>query len=436
MNNAASLIVYGRTDGGYRRGAIVFAKNGQPKPGIMLISGSEVTATHTVYQIRRYADRKAIYTSVGTDYCTAQALLTRTKLTRKREAIDAQLGITMPKTDAELAAEKIAEAVERAAEEAERQRQRKTLAQYAEEFRAKKNGLSTDSVALVKDAVLPFIKFAGKTYLEDITGQHVADWYDSMRKAGYAVRTCQTRYTTVRGFLKGCGVNLAELIDESVHARLRRKPDACTEPYAQDEIDKLLSVCDSYYQLVFTVLLCTGMRYREANHLTWRQIKWDKNIIIVEGQQEIHHAKTGKIIPFSTKTGKGRMIPLFASLRVMLEDWRQQHPDTIYVLGTRRDLPDNHWLGKLKQFAREAGLNCGMCASCAKRGECEQFYLHKFRHSFAHRCLEQFSIHQVSKWLGHHDLQVTSIYLSGAPKDADCDPFAVTPPKKAAAHAA
>jgi len=199
MNNAASLIVYGRTDGGYRRGAIVFAKNGQPKPGIMLISGSEV--------------RKAIYTSVGTDYCTAQALLTRTKLTRKREAIDAQLGITMPKTDAELAAEKIAEAVERAAEEAERQRQRKTLAQYAEEFRAKKNGLSTDSVALVKDAVLPFIKFAGKTYLEDITGQHVADWYDSMRKAGYAVRTCQTRYTTVRGFLKGCGVNLAELID-------------------------------------------------------------------------------------------------------------------------------------------------------------------------------------------------------------------------------
>jgi site-specific recombinase XerD len=34
------------------------------------------------------------------------------------------------------------------------------------------------------------------------------------------------------------------------------------------------------------------------------------------------------------------------------------------------------------------------------------------------------TIHQVSKWLGHHDLSVTSIYLSGNAADPDKDPFA------------
>jgi integrase len=52
--------------------------------------------------------------------------------------------------------------------------------------------------------------------------------------------------------------------------------------------------------------------------------------------------------------------------------------------------------------------------------------LHKFSHSYARRCLDSgCTIHQVSRWLGHADLSVTSIYLSGDAGKPDNDPFGV-----------
>src|ERR1035441_2989076 len=122
----------------------------------------------------------------------------------------------------------------------------------------------------------------------------------------------------------------------------------------------------------------------------------------------------------------GRKVPMFASLKTTLQEWRKQNPDTIYVVGTLRgDHPNNHWLDALKHFAREAGLNCGVCDSCTLRNECEKFYLHRFRHTFAHRCLRSGrGIHTVSKDLGHHDLSITSIYLSGSSDENGKDPFA------------
>lgn len=164
---------------------------------------------------------------------------------------------------------------------------------------------------------------------------------------------------------------------------------------------------------------------REAMHLTWANVRED--FINVPGEQKINHMNHGKlvVVKFSTKTRKGRKIPLFPSLKMALQAWRDQHPHTIYVVGTRSDLPNNHWLRKLKEFAHTAGLDCGVCDGCASGAGCEKYYLHKFRHTFAKRCLDSgLSLHQVSKWMGHHDLSITSIYLSGAASDPDSDPFA------------
>src|ERR1700735_1619774 len=106
VGSAATLVLYGKVpDLGWRRGTIVFARNGVPKPGIMLVSGREVTASHLAFQIRTYVNRQASYVTVGTDYREAKALLERMQDTRKREALDARLGIAQPKSAAELAAD-------------------------------------------------------------------------------------------------------------------------------------------------------------------------------------------------------------------------------------------------------------------------------------------------------------------------------------------
>lgn len=426
--SAASLVVYGKIpDLGWRRGSIRYAKNGLPKPGILLIRGREVMAETVVYQIRQYKNRQATYTSVGTEYREALALLERMRNTRQRNRLNDALGVELPKTPDEIAAEK-AEA------EAERLAKRKTLTQYATEYLAKKKKLSLDSIALYRDTIQPFVDSTGAKYPEDLTGEMVADWYDSLVDDDYAQRTCQTRYIAVRGFLKRCGgINLTDLIDDDTHRRLRKKPDAHTEPYTKEQVEKLLATADPYYRMVFQLLVSTGLRMAEAMNLTWDQVKWDENEILVKGEMVIYHPTARvknklKVIRFKTKTGKGRKVPMFPSLKRALLAWRNQNPTTIFVVGTRRDLPNNHWLRYLKIIARDAGINCGTCATCVSKGECEGAYIHRFRHTFAIRCLRGGqNLHQVSKWMGHSSIAVTAIYMSGSPDDAAGDPFASAP---------
>ena len=86
--SAASLVLYGKAGAlGWRRGAVILSKNGQPKPGVMLINGAEVQATNLSCQIRTYADRKPVHKSVGTDY--REALDTLQSIVLKRKRVDA-----------------------------------------------------------------------------------------------------------------------------------------------------------------------------------------------------------------------------------------------------------------------------------------------------------------------------------------------------------
>ena len=419
VNSTSSLVLYGKVpDLGWRRGAVAYAKNNVPKPGVMVVNGCELTCENYTFQIRMYSNRKNVYTPVGSDYRQAKTLLERLMDTRKREALDERLGISLPKSQTEIEGERIAE-------EAEREAKRKTLAQFSTEYLAKKVGLSRHSEALYR-CIPAFIAHSGKKFPEDLTERDVVNWFNSLKAAGYAQRTCQTRYSTLRGFLSSIGVNLNVLIDKSEHRKMNKKPDANTEPYSDEEIALLLAGCDEYHKVVYTLLLMTGLREQEATHLTWNQIKWTKNKIKIEGEMAIHHPKRkGLVIKFKTKNGKGREVPLFPSLKTVLEEWRLKHPDAVFVIGTKRDLPNTHLLRHLKKDARKAGINCGMCETCVKIGSCANLFLHKFRHSYAHTCLDKFSIHQVSKWMGHSNIAVTAIYLTGTPKDADVDPFAL-----------
>ena len=50
--------------------------------------------------------------------------------------------------------------------------------------------------------------------------------------------------------------------------------------------------------------------------------------------------------------------------------------------------------------------------TCKTHAVCEQFYLHKFRHTFAcMHLLAGVDVRTVQLWLGHSDLETTSCYL-------------------------
>jgi integrase len=401
----ASLVLYASLPNlGWRRGSIV-------EPGVLLYNGQQYRVPNPTYQIRTYLGRKAVYSSIGNDYHKAQAMLERTQNFRELDAtqnrateLNRKLGHEVIPTE-----------------------KRTTLAEYAKRFmdgkKAPSKKLSGDAIYLYDVTITEFIKVSGKKFPGELVEQDVERYLDVLSER-LSDRTRLTRYVSLRGFLDFAGVKPSTLISKDSHARWRAKAPQETEPYTADQLDKLLPVCTPYYKLIFKFLLSTGLRQQEAMHLTWANINWQRGVINVPHEQRLNHK--GRILEFKTKNGKKRSVPLFASLRAELLAWREKNPNAIYVLGSEaHDMPNRHWLKYLKTFARRAGLNCGVCDGCAARHECEGFYLHKFRHTFAHRCLDaQQSLKQVSQWLGHSSVAVTSIYLSGRAPDATADPFA------------
>ncbi len=384
----------------------------------MKVNGKTLTVSSPIFQIRTYSGSKAKYTSVGPDLAAALDILKKVQATRQLEAAQEALGIIVPK-------------------EAPKG---KTLAELVKEYIAKKRSPSLDlsetSVRHYEDSLPAFVALSKRELPSEVTESDIINYCDHLKRDGYSAKTRKMRYTAVRGFLRSCGVVPEKLIDPATHKRLAPRIDQDIDPYSSADLERLYATCDEYHALVYKFLLATGLRYREANHLTWAAIDFDRWVINLAGEQRVNRRfrsrKSGKMVnaavEFKTKSRKSREIPVFPSLRPLLLEWRKQNPDKVFVFGTpRSDMPDNHWLEYGKHAWKRAGLNCRQCNGCVKRNECEDFFLHRFRHSYAHMCLDGgVPIHKVSRRMGHYSIEVTAIYLRGdSQQDDGKDPFAV-----------
>jgi integrase len=84
-------------------------------------------------------------------------------------------------------------------------------------------------------------------------------------------------------------------------------------------------------------------------------------------------------------------------------------------------------LEKLKAVAWRGKLNCGHCITthklkdgavkinrCSSGPYCSRWFLHKFRHTYATRHLQDgIDIRTLQQWMGHRDIASTMVYLKG-----------------------
>ena len=84
-------------------------------------------------------------------------------------------------------------------------------------------------------------------------------------------------------------------------------------------------------------------------------------------------------------------------------------------------------LEKLKAVVWRGKLNCGHCAvphrlqggttkinHCAAGPYCGRWFLHKFRHTYATRHLQDgIDIRTLQQWMGHRDIASTMVYPKG-----------------------
>ena len=94
--------------------------------------------------------------------------------------------------------------------------------------------------------------------------------------------------------------------------------------------------------------------------------------------------------------------------------------NSLLIFPNGQGRPNGHLLRDLKNVALRGKINCCHCNSthfgkpvtCKTHAVCEQFYLHKFCHTFAcMHLLAGVDVQTVQLWLGHADLETTSCYL-------------------------
>jgi integrase len=167
-----------------------------------------------------------------------------------------------------------------------------------------------------------------------------------------------------------------------------------TRPYlTKEDLQKLLEHTKGT-QLHDIILFAamTGMRRGEIVNLTWQDIDWQHQSIVVKSS-----------LTYQTKGGKIRLIPMNSTVKALLEGMSNRSG---YLFpGDRGGKYNGNFAS---QRFRKAIRDCGLD---------KRLHFHSLRHTFASLLVKEgISLYHVQKLLGHSSPRVTEIYahLGGA----------------------
>jgi integrase len=158
---------------------------------------------------------------------------------------------------------------------------------------------------------------------------------------------------------------------------------------SRDNFQHLLrNVKEGYLKHIFLFGALTGMRLNEIIHLKWDNIDIERQVIRVENS-----------VGFTTKSGRGRTIPLNKLLLDLLISIRPQQAQSSFVFSRRGYRYSPGFIShRFKLYIRALGLN-------------EALHFHSLRHTFASWLVQEgVSLYEIQKLLGHSDLKVTEVY--------------------------
>lgn len=242
--------------------------------------------------------------------------------------------------------------------------------------------------AAYSTALKYFTESRAKVYLEDIERRDLLNFSAFLRdEKELHPRTCWNKFSNVMSFLKAQNIRgLAKKNDWPSY--VEEEP----EVYEQEELDALFAACNEQERLSFEFFLMTGMREQEVMHAYWSDVNFAHATVRVS-----HKSDRG----WTPKAYKEREIPIPEKLLKSLKAWKAKGDRACpLVFPTGGCNPKLDFLDCLKTSAERAKLNK------------ENFWLHKFRATFATRCLwAGVDLRTVQLWLGHSDMESTVRYL-------------------------
>jgi integrase/recombinase XerD len=246
-----------------------------------------------------------------------------------------------------------------------------------------------------------------KQYVEDATRQDAIDFMTYCYEQGLGARTVYDKVVTVLQLFKRYGKSgLMERGDWPNYV------DTIRPIYEPEELMGMFRVCTEDEATLLKFLLGSGFRDQEIRHVEWRDIDFRNHEVRVKAKPHWR---------FTPKNWEERAVPLPAALVDRLKRRKEQrsaNPNEL-VFPNGRGKPDSEMDMIVKRVAERARLNCKQCVTehgnkCKEGPYCMNFFLHKFRHTFATNHLRDgVDIRTVQSWLGHRDIKSTMVYLKG-----------------------
>jgi integrase len=344
---------------------VVLSPNGRVKPDLVLVSGKQERHSEGAYYLEWRENGRRIRLSVGKDPQDAAA-----RRQRKEAELNAlNNGVSVLPDNGKDGPRSIARAVAQFVEETELTKKPKTLAAYT-------------------TALNYFTQSCPKLYLHDIERKDLLKFSAFLRDdKNQAPRSVYNKFETIMTFLKANGIR--GLVGKNDWPRYTEEEP---EMYEQAELDKLFKACDAEERLWYEFFLMTGMREQEVMHTYWSDVNLSAATVRVS-----HKPDRG----WTPKAYKEREIPIPARLVKSLKAWKARSDKTCsLVFPTSGCNPKLDFLDCLKAVAERAKLDE------------DNFWLHKFRATFATRCLwAGVDLRTVQQWLGHSDMESTMRYL-------------------------
>jgi len=154
-----------------------------------------------------------------------------------------------------------------------------------------------------------------------------------------------------------------------------------------EELRRFFSACDSWERRVFSIMLLSGMRRGELEHLEWEDVRVDLGLILIRAKED-----------WQPKTNE-RVIPISPELHQILTDHYDKRRSDRWVVANRNGNPETHLLEKLKKVCRRARVTPAATT------------LHALRHSFgAHLRMAGVPLASIADLMGHADLATTQVY--------------------------
>ena len=354
-----------QTSKGPRYCPVVLSPNGRVKPDLVTVSGRPERHSEGAYYLEWRENGRRIRLSVGKDPQDAAAR----RLRKEAELNALNQGVTVVPENGDAAHRSVATAVAKFLEETELTKKPKTLAAYT-------------------TALNYFAESCPKLYLQDIERADLLKFCAFLRdKKKQAPRSVYNKFENVMTFLKANGIR--GLVGKNDWPRYTEEEPEMYEP---EELDKLFKACDAEERLWYEFFLMTGMREQEVMYTYWSDVNFAAATVRVS-----HKPDRG----WTPKAYKEREIPIPARLVKSLKAWKAKADKTCsLVFPTAGCNPKLDFLDCLKTVAERAKLDE------------DNFWLHKFRATFATRCLwAGVDLRTVQQWLGHSDMESTMRYL-------------------------